>query len=238
MTPAAARRHARVREVEPRRVAGGLRLEEARMPVRRKIRIAAEAREHARCALLHGREPGARDVEVVARLVERVLAAHAALLQLALAVELPGGEVDPLLGLLGLGERDPILRAQGREIGAHDRHLRVGFGDRHFERRGIDPEQQCAGRDRLVVAHPHLDHAPGDLGADGDDVRLDVGVVGLDVAPAGGIEVERCQPGDDRHADEKDGAKPLPPDARPRCARLSHCGDSGARPSRRRPPAS
>ena len=48
----------------------------------------------------------------------------------------------------------------------------------------IEPEQQLAGRHRLVVIDQHLGHAARDLGADRDAVGLDIGVVGLDIAPA------------------------------------------------------
>ena len=64
------------------------------------------------------------------------------------------------------------------------------------------------------------------------------GNVNFDVAPAGGVEVERRCAGGERHPDEEHGANDLPRDNRLERVRLSHCGVRGARPSRARLPAS
>ena len=104
--------------------------------------IAPEAREDARRALAHRVEPRARRIEIVARLVDGVVAGHAALLEALLALELAREEGDALLGLDRLGERDAVLGTQRVEVAPHDRHLRVGARDRHLERRSVDAEEQ------------------------------------------------------------------------------------------------
>ncbi len=43
----------------------------------------------------------------------------------------------------------------------------------------IEPDQDVAGLDPLVVGHQHLDDAPVDLAGDQHGVGLDEGVVGL-----------------------------------------------------------
>jgi hypothetical protein len=54
-----------------------------------------------------------------------------------------------------------------------------------------------------VVAHRDLDDPPRDFGADRDDVRLDVRVLGLDVASALGVVVQRDRCHGERHAEKQ-----------------------------------
>ena len=61
------------------------------------------------------------------------------------------------------------------------------------ERLGIQSKQRLACLHPLIVLHTHPLHAAVHVGADRDDVRLDVRVLGLYEAPALDVEVEAHQ---------------------------------------------
>ena len=91
------RRHRGARQIDLRRIVGGLRLGEARVPLRGQLRITDKARKHAVGALVDALQTAARGLQILARLVVDVGAAHATLFQHLLALQLPREELDPLL---------------------------------------------------------------------------------------------------------------------------------------------
>ena len=89
------------------------------------------------------------------------------------------------LGLLqlGLGLIDLLmlavdLRLDVVDIGLRDRHLRLGLARRNDIVAIVDPRQQVAGVDVLVVGNPNFLDVTADLRRNGEASRSDEGVVG------------------------------------------------------------
>ena len=122
-----------------------------------------------------------------------------------------------LAGQLGLG-------AGGLLAGRRDRHRGPGLVTLGRVVAGIDPEQEVARLDRAVVVDVDRRHVARDLGADDDDVSLDVGVVGGDVLAALPPHVaavgqrdqrDRCGQADQTPSSHGPGMLPPVPDEAP-----------------------
>ena len=157
---------------------------------------------------------GLSDLQTGAHLVQAVLGAVVALIELADAAHL-------LLGphLLGIGRGDPGfgLTDQAQLLGSGGGQVlrrrlievQIGLG---LEHPGsvlpvVQPGDELAGLDLLVVGHQHLADIAGQLGADTGHLALQIGVVGaLEMAavqiPVGGKQhaeqgqQQGCQQGD------------------------------------------
>jgi hypothetical protein len=82
------------------------------------------------------------------------------------------------------------LRIEVTHGGLGPRDIGMGLRQRRPEIAIIDPRQQLAGLDLLVVGHQHLREITGDLWRDDRGVGLDIGVVGgFQVPPGGQIAV-------------------------------------------------
>ena len=129
--------------------------------------------------------------------------------QALLALELNLEEAHPLFDLSRFGQGLAVVAPQRLDLGARHGHLRLGLGDGKLEGLGVQPQQRLADADGLVVldAYPH--HACGDVGADGDDVGFDVGVLGDHVAAGLQVEVGGAGDGYDRHDDQQQRSKQL-----------------------------
>ncbi len=93
----------------------------------------------------------------------------------------PGkGDVLARGGEIGPGQRGGIRQRRLAGLGGGNRG--IGLSDLQLERFGIDPEQQVAGLDVLVLLDEHLDNLPADLGADRHLVEVDIGIVGRNLA--------------------------------------------------------
>jgi hypothetical protein len=114
-----------------------------------------------------------------------------------------------------VGTRILQLRLSGTDVRCCRAHVLSGLGERRF-RLGdgklvalrVDPHQDLASRDPLVVGHVHFGHEACDLGRDRDDEGID-----------GGLRGEWRQPIGEEMVDEQEGADAeddeCPPSDRP-----------------------
>ncbi len=98
----------------------------------------------------------------------------------------------------------PVARLQGQEVGSSLREIRFSPGDCHLERVRIQPEQNLAGRDALILSDQHFLNRARHPGADRRLACLDVCVVGADIAAAVEVDDQDHQHRDQRHDDQKD----------------------------------
>jgi hypothetical protein len=81
-----------------------------------------------------------------------------------------------------LGARQVAVAGGGDLAGLGGGDRRIGLGQFQPIGFGIDPEQQVAGPDLLVLLDQDRDDLSAHFGADRDLVELDIGVVGSDLA--------------------------------------------------------
>ena len=116
---------------------------------------------------------------------------------------------------IGFGRFQILLAGTIGRLEADDlvvRVLDVGVRlvDRDLQRLGIELEQHVAFFHRLVLMHLELDDAAGDVGADRDLVGVDIGVVGVGIAPAVEIDDADADQHGERPADHEQAAQPAP----------------------------
>ncbi len=152
------------------------------MVVGADLGIAGQRRLDALQVLLRRRDALARDLEAHARLLELGGRGDLLLGEVRLPVELGLGEgllAERRLDLLALGAP---LGAQAADLGAHRLGLGLDAGQRMAVGLVVEPEQELAARDLLVLLHRHLDDDAGKLGRDLGAVALHIGIVGGDRA--------------------------------------------------------
>ena len=163
------------------------------------VGIAPETLQHAPDTLAQHPDLPFGEGEVVRGHVVGLLARELAFLQRLLSRKLPGEEPDPLLLRRDLGHRFVVVGAKLLDLRAHQPQLRIGALERDLERLLIQPEQDLSLANEGVVVDPDPFDPPGHVGADRDDVRLDVGVLGGDVSPAFRVDVDADRDRDQRH---------------------------------------
>ena len=104
--------------------------------------------------------------------------------ELALALEFALLVGERVLGRSQFGELLAIGRLHRLDLQPRRGEHRLCFLDRDAERPIVEPEQHLALGHALVVADLDRNDAARDIGADHRARRLDVGVVGRDIAPA------------------------------------------------------
>ena len=102
-------------------------------------------------------------------------------------------------------QRDLRIEVFHRGFGARD--IGMGLVQRGPEIAVVDPRQQLAGLDLLIVADQHLGEIAGDFWGDEGGVGFDIGVVGrFEVAPVGEVAVaEVAGAGDAERHGERQG---------------------------------
>jgi hypothetical protein len=143
---------------------------------------AAEPGQGLGHVLLDGDDPLVGHHQVALGVVVLGLGDDALLEELLLALELAAVELDvvlnqPVLGLLLL-----VGSAQRRNLVAGGIEVGLGAGDGDEEGLAVEAEEKLAGLEAVVLVDGDIDDAPRDVGADGDLVGLDVGVLGGGVA--------------------------------------------------------
>ncbi len=230
------RHDARVGKIERRLVALRRGLAHARMVVGVDVETAAEIGEGLREVLLHRGGLCAGAVVVVARLVVLRNRDIAVADQPLLAIELALVELQRILGLLELSLLLPICRLHHVDVVARADQLRLGARERDLVGLVVDPEQQGALGDRLVIADVDLDDAARDVAADLHLVGPHIGVLGRDVPAARHVVVGGARQHHERTQAEQHhaNAAALEQTLAMVAAGPSHGGASGAARVRRR----
>ncbi len=117
-------------------------------------------------------------------LIERRLRGNRARCEfgLPLDAELIKGDVG--LGGLHRSELRPVQAFEGIDLVCCSAELRLRPSKRDAIGFIVEAEEYIAGFDTLVVMNLHGGNNAGNIGCDGYDVGLDVGIVGGDPAPA------------------------------------------------------
>ncbi|KIT90179.1 hypothetical protein QU40_00300, partial [Staphylococcus aureus] len=127
--------------------------------------------------------------------------------QRGLAVVIFLGVGDGVVRRLDVGAGALIADLVGVELHLRGRDRRLGLRNRDPIGLGIDPEEQVAGLDRLVLLHAHFDDAARHVGRDRALVLLDIGIVGRDAVAAGEVEIAHDRQQDGRHAEHQQRAQ-------------------------------
>ena len=207
-------------EIEPGRIAQRLLLPVHRVALDRRIERSAQFHQHpvhplpGHLRLLANHLcPLTGDCQIVLRRFQLDPGRGAAPLQTAkpfhLRLVVANGlkRLAPLaLRYLQLACRDVIFGPQAEQFVAHHSQFRLGAGEANLDGDGIDPEEQVAGADFLMVAHGDIHDPSLDIGADLDDVVLHIGVFGRHIASAGEIDIGSHRYRGERNHDQQEQA--------------------------------
>jgi hypothetical protein len=174
------------------------------------VRIAAQLRDEARDVLPDRRRFIHTHVVLVARLVIVRLGDDLARDQLLAPLQLALREPDVGLGRFQILLAGTIGGLQADDLVAAVLHVGAGLVDRDLQRLGIELEQHVALLHRLVLVHLELDDAAGDVGAHRHLVGVDIGVVGIGIAPAVEIDDADADQHGERPADHQQATQPAP----------------------------
>ena len=193
----------RIAEVEPRAFERGLCSLDRRLPLGRRRDAAGQCRGNAGILLDRGRDLLARGLRGEHRLVVLRLRRDALGEQRLLARRL-ALRVSELVAA-GLERRFAlaIARSDRGDLGARAGQFGRGFVDGRLIRRGVDPEQDVARLDALVIVDRDRDDGAADIGADRDQPGLEIAIVGRFVAAAAQIEIHDGQHCDDRRQQQQ-----------------------------------